>query len=305
MIFETFPAANWQVGASPVSYFPVCKVSESWENRLVERERPYRNGAKIDDTGSKARRWSVEVLFDNSLDEKGLSQNSKALYPDVLADMLASFDQHETGDLVLPTVGKVRARAKSYSRTEEPETYDAARVTFTFVEDNEDSVGATSFAPPGVKGSAKRLAEQTTFSAESDAVYDFNISQINELADDLETAINAPNQAMQEIDQKVGAVVAAVNQVISAFTDPRTTNPLADPDSSITQRKLNGLLDTVQRSKNEARAVKTTRVLTEFDTTLYEVSTTYKQKAATVIALNPDLDPTYVEAGSLIRILDA
>lgn len=304
-IFEKYPAASWKVGSSAQLYFPVCKCTEEGENRLVERERPYRDGAKLDDTGSKARRWNVEVLFDNTLNEEGLSLNGKALYPDVLNDLIRSFDEHEAGDLVLPPIGKVRARAKKYTRSEEPETFDAARVTFTFIEDNEDTIGARNVELPGVKGSAKVLAEQTTFSADADAVHDFNISQVNALASELEGAINAPGEAVAELDQKVGAVVSAVNRVVTAFVEAIPgRGQLNDPDSSATQRKLVALQDTASRSRSQARRVRTTRILAEEDTSLYEIANRRKQSAEGVIGLNSNLDPTYVEAGTLVRVYE-
>ena len=149
-VFEQYPSASWSVGTQVALVFPVTEITEEGGNRIVLRERPYRDGAKVDDIGSKAKSWSLKAIFENTINE-GLIQNGQPLYPGVLNELIRSFDQHETGDLIVPTVGKVRARAQSYVRTERNDERDYATVEFKFVQDNEDAIDATSFTLPTVK----------------------------------------------------------------------------------------------------------------------------------------------------------
>src|SRR5262245_15019791 len=105
--FEDYEVCSWKVGQrSGTLKFPVSSIQESGGNRIVERNRPYRNGAKLDDVGSNATKWTIEAVFENSImeGEKGLDQNV-LLYPNVLNAVLDSFRIHGTGDLVIPTRG--------------------------------------------------------------------------------------------------------------------------------------------------------------------------------------------------------
>lgn len=306
-IFEQFPAASWKVGQKPQLFFPVESIQEEGGNRIVERERPYRDGAKLDDTGSKARRWSVEVLFDNSIDETTTANGGALLYPEILNEFIRSFDEHEVGDLVLPTVGKIRARAQSYSRKEVQDAErDAGRLTLKFIEDNEDSVGARSFEPPTVKASARILAEQATFSAQADGVWDGTMADLNEFGDNLEAIASFPTDTVQDIDAQAGIVVAATNRVLHAFTNERPTEKarkqLTDPDSSVTQRKLLTLKDTSAKAKQDLTVEGITRIVVQDTCDLFAIAVSLGTTVEELIRMNPGIDPFNVNKGVTILV---
>jgi len=102
--FEQYSVASWTVNNRTLA-FPAKVINDNGGNRIVQRERPFRDGAKLDDTGSRATVWAFEVLFENSIEESGLEINAMPLYPDVINAIIESFKTHETGDLVVPTVG--------------------------------------------------------------------------------------------------------------------------------------------------------------------------------------------------------
>lgn len=301
-IFEQFPPSSWTVGGRPPVVFIATEVVEDGGNRLVERERPYRDGAKLDDTGSKARRWRVTAIFENSVTE-GMPM---VPYPEALNELVRSFDLHECGDLVLPTTGKVRARAASYTRTEKNDERDGAQVVLNFVEDNEDSVGARAFEPPTVKATVRTLASQTTFSAESDAVFDPTLSDLNEFADGLEAIANFPGDTVQDVDAQAGIVVAATDRVGRAFTTERPTEKarrqLTDPDSSVTQRKLLGLKDTAARAKKDLQPSGIARIVAQDATDLFAIAAAFGHNAEDVIRLNPGLDPLAIQPGDIVAV---
>lgn len=308
-VFEQYPAASWTVGKKTWE-FPVNKISESGGNRIVQRERPFRDGAKLDDVGASPVCWTIEVLFQNSLQEG--NSDAKPLYPNVLNEMIRSFATHETGDLVVPTIGKVRARAKTYRREETNDARDQAVVTFEFVQDNEDNIDATAFALPTVRASVKRLAESATFAAESDGTFNSALADLNEFAANLEAIATFPSDTLQDIDSQSAIVVAAVDRVMNAFTS-KNNNPttkargmLGDPDSSVTQRKLVSLQDTSARARAELRKNLPPIVRTVFEVplTIFEVAVLTGQNAEDLLAINPSLDPLFIPAGTVVKVHD-
>lgn len=306
-VFEQYPVASWKVGSLPELKFPVLKISESGGNRIVKRDRPYRDGAKLDDTGSNAKQWSITVNFDNGIEEEGLDA-SKPLYPDVLNELIASFDIHETGDLVVPTRGRVRVRAETYQREETESERDEAVVTFTFLEDNEDNVGANQFEPMGIHASANRLTEQTVFSATSEGMWGTSLSDLNEFASELEGLANYPGDTIANIDSQCSIVIGAVNRVGRAFTreSEENRNMLNDPELSLTQRKLEETKDMTARAR--AEAYKGRPRLVPFyvvgDTDLFTIAANLNVAAEDLIEINRAIDPFNVVKGLTINIME-
>lgn len=306
-IFEQYPVASWKVGSLPALMFPVVKISESGGNRIVKRERPYRDGAKLDDTGSNAKQWSITVHFDNGIEEEGLD-STKLLYPNILNEMIASFDIHETGDLVVPTRGRVRARAETYQRDETESERDEAVVTFTFCEDNEDNVGNQQFEQQNINASANRLTEVTVFSAQSEGVWSTSLSDLNEFAGELEGLANYPGDTVANIDSQCSIVIGAANRVGRAFTreSEENRNMLNDPEMSLTQRKLEETKDMAARARAEAYAGRPR--LTPFyvagDTTLFDIAAATGQAFEDLNELNPGVDAFHVAKNTVINIME-
>ena len=304
-VFEQYPVATWQVGHFEPLAFPVISIQETGANRIVERNRPYRDGAKLDDTGRKATKWSVDAIFENSIDEPGIDPTTD-LYPTVMNDLIATFEVHGTGDLTLPTRGKVRARAESYSRSETEGERDYAKVTFTWIEDNEDNVDAQSLEAPDVNTSAQRLTEQTEFTAQSEGTWGLSLADLREFGSELEGIANYPGDMLSELDSKVGIVLSTANSVIRAFTSPRGLELLRDPENSHTQRQL----EAVKEMAAQALAVagggkpKLTAYRVNADTDLFAIASDIGQYAKDLMNINPGVDPLAVPKGAVIKILD-
>lgn len=307
-VFEQYPVASWKVGSLPALKFPVSKISESGGNRIVKRERPYRDGAKLDDTGSNAKQWTLTVVFDNGVDEEGLDE-SKPLYPDVLNELIASFDTHEAGDLVIPTRGRVRARAESYQRDETESERDEGVVSFTFTEDNEDNVGSNAFEPMSINASANRLTEQTVFSATSEGAWGTSLADLNEFAGELEALANYPGDTVANIDSQVSIVIGAANRVGRAFTreSEENRNMLNDPQMSLTQRKLEETKDMAARARAEAYKGRP-RLVPYFvtgDTDLFAIAALLNMAAEDIIELNRAIDPFNVIRGTTVNVMES
>jgi prophage DNA circulation protein len=305
-LFEKLVVASWTVAGLPTIYFPVQSIRESGGNRLAIRERPYRDGGKVDDIGSKPRRWSLTSIFENSIKEEGLPP-TKALYPHVLNRLLESFGKHETGDLVVPTRGRIRARADSYARDEISDSRDHAMVELEFVEDNEDNVDAQSFASPSVGASARRLSETTRFSAQSDGAWSTSLADLNEFVSELEAFANAPGDAVADLDQQAGIVIAATNRAGNAFNDAAEgSDVLRDPESSQTQRKLLETKDMAGRARANAQGGLPRIVSVTYSNTrtLFSIAAELGQDAAELISLNRVLDPLEVPAGAVVKVYE-
>jgi prophage DNA circulation protein len=313
-VFEQYEVASWWVGSVKVK-FPVTSIQESGGNRIVERNRPYRDGAKLDDVGSNATRWTVEAIFENSINEPGVNGgNSTAfgttpLYPEVLNQVIETFRTHATGDLGLPTRGTVRARAESYTRTESESERDCAKLSMVFVEDNEDNVDAQKFQQKTAQGSAKQLTESAVFDAQSEGAWNTSLADLREFGSELEGIANYPSSTRQDLDSQASIVVSTVNSVERTAQDGERKNgydALTDPETSRTQRKLEETRDLAGRSRLNPRVGRRRLVplLIDAGTDLFTLAANLGQDVADLLDVNPSLDPNFIPAGTVLRVFE-
>jgi prophage DNA circulation protein len=311
--FKEYGAATWTVQGTCIG-FPVISIDEDGGNRLVRHERPRRDGAKLDDMGSRPRTFRFEAIFDNGLfalpDAESIleSINGTAnLYPDVLNALLDSFDKHETGDLFVPTRGKVRARAEAYSRSEAASIRNHARVNLTFVQDNEDSLDAASFQPPSVSASAIAVAAVTYQQAEETNAWDGSIADLMELANNIEGLANAPGDYLNDLEAQAGAIQAATDKVIKVHTDLATEGRdlLTDPESSTLWKHLQKLKEMAGQAPVRNRRGGKTYTTKTYTTRLsiFDVAAIEGKDASTLMALNAQLaDMLDIPAGTGVRV---
>jgi hypothetical protein len=304
-VFRRYPPAQFTVAGQTIA-FPVQRIQESGSNRIINRERPYRDGAKLDDTGSTAKQWVLEAIFENTIRGLDSINGGAALYPDVLNDLIFLFDVHETGDLVVPTVGKKRVRATSYQRTESFEARDQAIVTFIFTEDNEDSVDFRSITAPTGAASARRLAETTSFSAQSVGAWDESFENVQEGGENLESASNGPGSVSQDVFTSATQVQGGSIRADQLFKNPARAGRsiMLDPASSSVERNLSQIRDLAARSKNESRGGRPRLIEIVFNspTSLFRVSGVVHQSFDDLIDVNPTLDPFYIPAFAPVKV---
>ena len=306
-VFAQYPVMTWTAkGAAPLA-FPCDSVAEDWVSRIVEHERPYRKGAKLDDTNEKARRWKLNCTFDNSIGEVGLDA-SIAIYPDLLNRLLKSFDVHETGNLVLSTRGAVRARAGTYSRVESQDFRDGAKLELTFIEDNEDAVDQRALKDPQVRATARRLAEQTQFSAEASGAWDDDFSDLIEFASELEGLMAAPGRALDDLEAQVRRNRRAVERAVNAGEKlgKEVDGVLADPQGATTTRLMRTFSDREAQAADEKTSSLPRLIpyVVPADTDLYSLAAKLGQDAAKLLEVNAARidDPLFLAAGDVIRI---
>ncbi len=306
-IFGKYPPGKWTV-AGVTHAFPVVSIQEDGGNRIIERKRPYRDGAKLDDTGSEPKKWVLEVLFNNTITEEGVdSLNSRdALYPTVLNKMIASFDTHETGDLVVPTVGKRRARAQSYSRRETTGEQEASLVSFTFIEDNEDNVSAASIQAPSANANASRLADVTTFDAQSAGAWDDNHITLGQLSTQLESLANGPGDVIADLETQSRVIRGTARAARRVFEAPSKAGRRLynDPDNSRGPRKLHQQEDLAARAAHESRRGRPQLITIVFreDTSIFQVSSQFGQSVDDLMEVNPGIDPFFIPSNTPVRV---
>jgi prophage DNA circulation protein len=285
------PPSKWTVSGEEIVFIAV-NIQEEGGNRIVERERPYRDGAKLDDTGSKARRWTVETVWQNTLEEDDVPVDPP-FYPDRLNLMLSSADMHETGDLQLPTRSKIRCRLQSYRRTEDDTVKEMARVTFVFVQDNEDAVDVGVLQYPSAGASVRTMADATVFSLESRGSVLDAITEFEDAVDDLNDAIAAPGELVQDVDQKAARVVRACESVErQVIVTGNFATERLDPMSHAALRQLRTMADLAARAANDRRngLGKIVTVMVETQMSIFDVAVKYGKDPQQLMSWNSHVE---------------
>ena len=309
-IFEQYPEASWRPdGASEPVFFPVERIDEQGGNRIVRHRRPHRDGARLEDTGANETVWSLLAPFNATYTET--VRNGVPLYPTVLRQLLRSFRTHATGDLVVPTVGKVRARAESYKRSETHEERDHAVLELVFVEDNEESLDRVALNPPAVVSTLRKLSEQTTFSAPRNGVWNEDVRSLSEFASEVEGLLLAPGRAAADL----GAIARSHRNQLRRMTDAatklatQTGGLFAEPRGSETQRQFRTIQDRealaeVERTSSLPRVVP--YVVDVERTSILEIAARLNQDFADLLELNAArlADPLDIERGTVLRVFE-
>lgn len=293
--FGRFVVGSWEAKGKAKIAFPITRITQLYGNRLAKRRRPYKDGWKLDDTGSDGVTWELESIFHNGHDEPGLPL---VLYPAHLDKICDSFVIHETGTLTTPTRGPRRARLETFRRVEDAGLRDAGTLTMTFLEDNEDGLSAASFSPPSAKAVARTLARDTTDALAGAGAWSDLVSSVNEAAAGLEALANAPGDFVDDLDAQANAMIDAVDRVEGAFTSAASevaeeaTKLLLDPENSRAGRLLRKLGDTAARTKAAVGAGRTRGKTYPRQVSIFDVARDVQQSVSALMAVNagiPDL----------------
>ena len=296
--FSLYPVGQFTADGGSALAFPVISIRETGGNRIIVRERPFRDGAKLDDTGSSPKEWSLTAYFNNTLSESNAAEpdiqvtNGMPLYPDVLNALIESFDVHLTGDLVVPTRGVVRARCQTYTRSENATERDTATLEMTFIEDNEDNVDSQSFTAPST-GSASLIAEEAEFDEQSEGMWDFDIQDLNMMMGQLEGMANAPGEYMQDLENQANTVMNNVDRVEEMFSQAGTDGRdlLLGPGGNKALRDLQLQKEIAGKSKQSAKKGEKSLVTKTYkqQLSIYQIATMENQDAQKLVKNNPQI----------------
>lgn len=305
-IFEQYPVCIWEVIGFRIP-IPVKKISERGGNRLVRRTRQNRNGSKLDDTGSMEKTWTLDVDFFNGSREDGIPSD---LYPDMLNDLIRSFDVHQTGDLTLPTVGKRRCRAETYQRDESFEEIDCAIVSLTFVEDNEDVMNASTVTAPSARSVSRRLADLTTFSAQQNGVsLSDSGAGIAELASEVEALITSPFEYFGDLQAQAAKVQALCERLEATHTTRRSQvgELLSQPPGARAVRGLVELRDKAARIVEERQSAMPRLVpyVVPTQRSIFDIAAQFEQDPSQLLAANPEIgNPLAIPPRTVVKVFE-
>lgn len=307
---EKYPIGSWTVGGKPTVTFSVVSFRQSGGNRIAQHERPGRDGAKLDSTGNKPRVWNVTAYFNNTIEEG--AEGGVVPYPNGLHALLRSFARGETGDLVLPPIGNARAKSGDYSWDETVEDDDAATLTLTWTEDNEDALDRAQLSPPSAGATLAKLSEQTKFSDQRAGMWNDDLVSLSEFAGQIEALILAPGRAASDLGAVVQAHRRSMLRVIEAMQQAAedTDRPFAEPRGGEGHRQMLLMMDREARAESErfaSRPRTTTYVVDVEQTSMFEIAGRLDQPVEDLLELNASRvgDPFSLERGQVIRVYES
>jgi hypothetical protein len=170
---------------------------------------------------------------------------------------------------------------------------DTAEATLVFKQDNEEALDRALLRPPTARATARRLAEQTTFTAQRNAVWGRQLSGskgtvgLIEAAEQLQDLMLAPGRSVQAVQAKarhnrrdIRRLIKTQQQVNEQFTTPR---------GSATERQLATLDDRQAQAAGERSRGRPTTVPFTVDvevTSIYEIAARFNQDAQELLELN-------------------
>lgn len=303
------PAISWQPDGGDAITFTAVSIQESFENRTVKRERPYREGAKLDDTGRGPMTWSVRTDMFDGIVEEGVPSNQ---FTEIEPKLFLACQTGKTGFLTLPTRGIVRAKVQSWRRGDDTSERDVAQVDIVWIEDNEDDVDFYAFDEFSARSTAQSFANLTVADLGALGISDTNTQQLQDAAKKLEEAAQSPGVNLQEVEAQARKLSALCAKIEGYYAGgPPSADSIANmagvPDAYSAIRNLRNLRDTAQRaiyeqvsSKPKVKTVKFARGMSAVEVAL-ETSNTFED----VLALNKNLlDLFFIAPQTPIRVYD-
>jgi prophage DNA circulation protein len=299
--WEKTGPASFQADGSPEIRFIVVGVRKKGGKRLAKRRRPYRPGAKLDNVGRLEREWDLDISFFNTVDEPNMGTDVQH-WPDRANDLEAAAEADETGTLHLPWERNLRGQIETFERVYDTGKRDGEIFRFHFVEDTEEQLLGDAVDQVSVKAQIQRKVEEAEFDAESLGDWDGSFEDFQEFAADLEGALNAPGQALDDVKHKAGRVRRAAKSVKESITSRVDGD---DPEHERVLRKMNAISDTaagveIQASANSPRT-RTVSYATATD--IYSIAADLGQDAGELISLNTSIeDLLAIPAGTAVVV---
>lgn len=283
-------------------------LTEETEYRIIERERPYCNGAKLDTTGRKKSIFTLETAWFDGNEEPDVPQ--AGYYPDYLDALIDSFDSEVAGTLKLPLRPPLRVRCKSYRRAEKFDERSLAAVSFTFWTDNEDSVTAASFTKNSPTVAVPLIYANFSDAAQLVGLVSADVVDlaglIAALSNALAIGVGVALAALSVVDTVASIEASFTNQTTDVGVD--VGRILSDPESWYAARLLRRLAAQAAAAalltSSTAPADVTQIVYFKEDVSMFDIAGRMHQEVDKLLTLNPSYDnPFLIPAGSPIRIV--
>lgn len=310
-VWNTCEPASFEVPGLPRCIFPVWGRLEADQSvRVAARSIPWVDGEELDETGLGARTWTCEAAFINDISkfENGIGDNPP-LYPDRLELLERIFQSKKTGTLHLLWKRNIRAKLVQFRRIGDDSRRDCEVVALTFKEDNEAKLDAQTATGVAVQVNTRLQVAKATFDAERSGMWDGSWENITLLASQLEAALNAPGDFLEDIGQKAHRVQAAIDRIFAAFqTNTEGRDGMRDPEGAAAWRQLFLLRMLAEDAEAQARAGRPTVIVVRVprDTSIWAFSAQNDQDPDLLLRLNPQVeDPNWIPAGTQLNLVRA
>jgi hypothetical protein len=237
-------------------------------------------------------------------------QSTFVAYPDLwpkgLAKLRNAFEKQLTGDLVIPTIGTIKAYARTWSQQMVPRSSRSGEMaTFDFVEDQTD----TSLVKDDLKVSIQALPLMIGAVDGKRALTEFAADRDISLFDALSNAVNSVLAVADVADAAAGLLSAKLLAVTDLCSQISNTLTAKDARNAPIISALHDIWDTASRAKEnlfqeKARqltyVVRATMSVSAISSELYGDAS----HSVEILQLNPIEDAFAVRAGTKIRYLE-
>jgi hypothetical protein len=230
-------------------------------------------------------------------------------YPEDINALVASAKIHEIGDLMVPTVGPVKARAWSYERIEQHSERDLGAITITFIEDVPDDEAASQWQAPQAASVAAQYAAEYNAGFEGLGLDGDPLGDIIDFCEDLQALVAAPGQIVDSIESRGSAVLQELDNLERSFTSAVETDPtnvaaaLVDPFGFGPGRALRRLADTIASGISTQLSPQIITRKFPIALSIFDVALRVDQDAQKLIQLNQALpDLLAIRANTGVRV---
>jgi hypothetical protein len=309
--FAKWPPMTWTVGGT-THKVPVVTLKRIFGNRLAKHVRPYRKGARHDNTGPDPVGWEVSTVSGKDV-ARFYPWIPEDYYPNGIKALELSFELEETGTLVTP-YGEKRCKASSgstiWDRRGEAGV-DGQATSLIWVEDNEDDTDLAAFEPPQARVAGPGQVDAFLgFAAQVGAGAGDFFDSLKEAMRDLKALADYPGETVAQMVTRVSIITGAVKSTYEAYASAPAgvANTLGallnDPLAGPALRKLEQIVDSACKAAEDEARRNGARVLKYYDRTvsIFDVAVDVSQSAKELMAINPTLDPYEIKARTPIQV---
>lgn len=297
--------ATFKVDGGFVTHsFVAFLVSESGGNRIAQRARPWRPGAKLDALGPNPDDFSLDTIWHRDVVDPN-APTGEARWPDALERFIADLKTGKTGTLNLPWKRGIRCKGLDWGRTASANEHRGGEtLRVKFQEDNEDTLDRAAVQLVTVKATLPSAVEAARFDMESEGMDLFALEDITELAANIVGLLNTPADHAAALLHAGNRLRRAVETVGGAFGGGEPgRDQLNGPEGANARLKLLELAELGARAVGEARP-RATRVMTfERQRDIWSIAGELGQNPRELMAINEAIeDFSIIPAGTPVRV---
>lgn len=273
--------------------------------RHALHEFPHSPGAEVEKMGRKAYVITFTCTF-HRVPGSELDKQYPELYPTRLRQLREMFEKEITAELVVPTIGTIKAVATSWTQTKRAQETTGEEVSLEFVEDQDTT---RAFDDQTSDYGMSKMAEANDALLAAAALADFKKGTTQSIFQDINDAITSVQAVFGQADAYSRLVEGKIQAVVNlcSFADSQV-DELQDPTNHLVVDALKDLWLAAQQlaanvveSRMQLREYKVPRLMSvgQIATTLYGSS----DRAVDLLQLNAFEDALSVPAGFLVIYL--